>query len=148
MDTTDLIPTLYDSLLLTDRQRSHLLKFDEKIKAVEKRCGEHSKEESSSGENEDSSAAESSSEENEDSSAENSNSDKAKLEKSKLKSLITFLRRHPQQDTVRNELLQALRCTKQSDLATEIEKYKSKPQGNERFIHLIIYLTSPKTFST
>ena len=46
MDTTDMIPILYESLLLTDRQRSHLLKFDEKIKAVDKKCIERSTEES------------------------------------------------------------------------------------------------------
>ena len=130
MDTTDLIPLLYDSLLLTDRQRSHLLKFDEKIKAFERKCVERSNDE-----NEDSSAEDSSSIENVDSSAEDSISDKAKLEKSKVKSLITFLRRYPQRETARNELLKALRSTKQSDLARKIELCKSRTQGNVRFIH-------------
>ena len=130
MDTADLIPILYDSLLLTDRQRSHLLKFDEKINALGKKCVERSTEESSFDKNEDSSAADSSSEENE----EDSILDKTKLEKLKVKSLITFLRRHPQQETARNELLKALRSTNQLDLASEIDFCKSTTQGNERFV--------------
>ena len=85
-------------------------------------------------ENEDSSAEDSSSEEKEELSAEDRVLDKVKLEKSKVKSLITFLRRHPQQETARNELLKALRRTNQLDLASEIEFCKSRAQGNGRFV--------------